>query len=80
MRDEDRIKELIAVLNEAAREYYSNDNEIMDNLTYDRLYDELVLLEEKTGIHMSDSPTARVGYEAVNELPKVRHAQPMLSV
>ena len=80
MRDEERIKELIAVLNEAAKEYYSNDNEIMDNLTYDRLYDELVLLEEKTGIHMSDSPTARVGYEAVNSLPKVRHASPMLSL
>lgn len=80
MRDEDRIKELTAVLNEAAREYYSNDNEIMDNLTYDRLYDELVLLEEKTGIHLSDSPTARVGYEAVESLPKVRHDSPMLSL
>lgn len=77
---EKRIKELIVKLNEASREYYANDNEIMDNFTYDKLYDELEKLENISGIHMSDSPTARVGYEAVDELPKITHERPMLSL
>lgn len=77
---EKRIKELIVKLNEASREYYANNNEIMDNFTYDKLYDELEKLENISGIHMSDSPTARVGYEAVDELPKITHERPMLSL
>lgn len=74
------IKELIARLNEASREYYANNNEIMDNFTYDKLYTELEELENISGIHMSDSPTAKVGYEAVDELPKITHESPMLSL
>ncbi len=77
---EKRIKELIAKLNEASRQYYANDNEIMDNFTYDKLYLELEELEKISGIHMSDSPTANVGYEAVDELPKITHESPMLSL
>lgn len=77
---EKRIKELISKLNEASREYYANDNEIMDNFTYDKLYLELEELENISGIHMSDSPTAKVGYEAVDELPKITHERPMLSL
>jgi DNA ligase (NAD+) len=77
---EKRIKELIKTLNEASRAYYSQDREIMDNYTYDKLYDELERLENITGIHMSDSPTSNVGYEAVDELPKMEHDKPMLSL
>lgn len=77
---EQRIKELISKLNEASRAYYAEDNEIMDNFTYDKLYEELEELERRSGIHMSDSPTANVGYEAVDELPKVTHEKPMLSL
>ena len=77
---EQRIKELISKLNEASRAYYAEDNEIMDNFTYDKLYEELEELEKRSGIHMSDSPTANVGYEAVDELPKVTHEKPMLSL
>ncbi len=77
---ENRIKELIRTLNAASKAYYAQDREIMDNFTYDRLYRELEELEEKSGILMSDSPTANVGYEAVDELPKIQHDQPMLSL
>ena len=47
---------------------------------YDRYYDELVALEEETGVVMSNSPTQVVGYEALNELPKEKHEKPMLSL
>jgi len=76
----ERIKELTDLLNRASRAYYAEDAEIMDNFTYDRLYDELAALEEETGIRYADSPTNRVGYEAVDELPKMEHERPMLSL
>lgn len=76
----ERIKYLVDVLNRAAEAYYAKDEEIMSNFEYDRLYDELVSLEEETGVVLSNSPTVHVGYEAVDELPKERHASPMLSL
>jgi DNA ligase (NAD+) len=74
------MKELVELLNKAARAYYQEDREIMSNLEYDRLYDELVSLEEKTGVVLSGSPTVKVGYEVLSELPKERHPSPMLSL
>lgn len=76
----DRIKELTGILKEAAEAYYAKDVEIMSNLEYDRLYDELVQLEEETGIILAGSPTQTVGYAAVDELPKEAHDKPMLSL
>jgi DNA ligase (NAD+) len=52
----------------------------MSNLEYDKLYDELSALEEKTGIVLAGSPTVHVGYTAAEDLPKERHASPMLSL
>ena len=75
-----RIQELIKILNAAAKAYYVDGAEIMSNFEYDALYDELEALEAETGIHMSDSPTAQVGYEVLSELPKERHESPMLSL
>ncbi len=75
-----RMKELITVLNRAAEAYYAQDREIMSNFEYDKLYDELVELETKTGTTLAGSPTVRVGYEAVDELPKETHESPMLSL
>lgn len=76
----DRIKELVNILNEASRAYYSESREIMTNYEYDALYDELTKLEEETGIVLANSPTNRVGYEVLSELPKETHASPMLSL
>lgn len=75
-----RIKELVNVLNEASRAYYQEDREIMSNFEYDKLYDELVALENETGLVLSGSPTSKVGYEVLSELPKERHPEPMLSL
>lgn len=76
----DRMKELTRILKEASKAYYAEDRELMSNLEYDRLYDELVQLEEKEGIVLAGSPTTMVGYEAVDELPKEAHDSPMLSL
>lgn len=76
----ERIKYLVDVLNEASKAYYAEDKEIMSNFEYDKLYDELVLLENETGVVLSNSPTVSVGYEAVEELPKEQHESPMLSL
>ena len=67
-------------LKAAARAYYDEDAEIMSNLEYDRLYDELLALEEETGVVFAGSPTQRVGYEVSAELVKQVHAAPMLSL
>lgn len=75
-----RMKELVRTLNEASKAYYAEDRELMSNFEYDRLYDELEELEKETGVILSDSPTVNVGYESVDELPKERHEQPMLSL
>ena len=75
-----RIRELVTLLREAGRAYYQESREIMSNLDYDRLYDELSALEAKTGLILSGSPTQNVGYEVVSALPKERHEKPMLSL
>lgn len=75
-----RIKELVEILNKASKAYYQDANEIMTNLEYDRLYDELAALEKETGMVMANSPTINVGYEVVSELPKEQHESQMLSL
>lgn len=80
MSKQDRIKELVELLNRAGRAYYQESREIMSNYEYDMLYDELAALEEETGIVLANSPTVNVGYEVLSELPKERHEKPMLSL
>ena len=46
----ERIKYLTELLNRASKAYYVQDREIMSNLEYDRLYEELEQLEKETGI------------------------------
>ncbi len=75
-----RMKELIARLSEAGKAYYQESREIMSNYEYDRLYDELCALEQETGMILSGSPTQKVGYEILSELPKEPHPSPMLSL
>ena len=75
-----RMKDLVEKLNEASKAYYAEDREIMSNLEYDALYDELTGLESETGVILANSPTVNVGYEAVDELPRERHDKPMLSL
>lgn len=77
---ESRMKELVTLLNKANDTYYNTGNEIMSNKEYDALYDELVKLESESGIILSNSPTQRVGAEAVTELQKEKHEYLALSL
>ena len=75
-----QMKDLVKKLNQAAKAYYQEDREIMDNREYDALYSKLEQIEKETGIVLADSPTVNVGYEAVDALPKETHESPMLSL
>lgn len=76
----ERMKELVKILNNASKCYYQENRSIMSDMEYDKLYDELLELEKKTGIILSDSPTVKVGYEVLGSLEKVRHQSKMLSL
>jgi NAD-dependent DNA ligase len=69
-----RMKALVRTLSEAANAYYDEDREIMPNIEYDKLYDELAAIEAETGVVLAASPTQRVGYEVSSELTKEMHA------
>lgn len=75
-----RMQELVKLLNDAGKAYYQQAQELMSNFEYDKLYDELLALEQDTGIILSNSPTVNVGYEVISELPKEHHPEPMLSL
>lgn len=80
MADIGRMKELIDILNRASAVYYQGKDEIMSNFEYDKLYDELVSLEKESGLVLAGSPTQKVGYEILSELPKQTHPSPVLSL
>ena len=75
----ERIKQLIKELNNASYTYY-NQVPIMPDYEWDKMYDELINLEEETGIVLSNSPTHIVGYLVADELKEVEHNHPMLSL
>ena len=75
-----RMKELIDLLNAASYAYYQNSEPIMTDYEYDKLYDELVLLEKETNTTLSNSPTVNVEVSISKELEKYEHKTPMLSL
>lgn len=75
----ERMKELINILNNASNAYY-NQIPIMSDYEWDKLYDELNLLEYITEIVLANSPTHNVGYSVADELKEVEHNHPMLSL
>lgn len=76
----ERMKQLSEQLTKASKAYYQDNQELMSNFEYDRLYDELQKLERDSGIVLAGSPTVTVGYEALEALPKERHERVMLSL
>lgn len=75
-----RMHQLVQLLNKARMVYEQGTDEIMSNYEYDKLYDELVALENELGTTLTNSPTQNVGYEVVSKLPKETHSEPMLSL
>lgn len=74
-----KMKELVKKLNAADIAYYRDDNPIMTDREYDKLFDELKQLESETNIILSGSPTQKVSGEILDGLTEVRHSKPMLS-
>ena len=75
----ERMQQLIRQIRQADTAYYKHDAPIMSDLEYDRLMDDLVALEEDSGVILSNSPTQHVAGETLETLAEVRHTKPMLS-
>ena len=78
---QERIRELVTILNEANYNYYVLDNPTITDQEYDKYMRELINLEEQYPEYkLVDSPTGRVGNEVVSSFNKVTHEKPMLSL
>lgn len=75
-----RMRELVDTLNKYAYEYYVLDNPSVPDREYDKLYDELQILEGETGVREQDSPTRRVGGEPVSAFKKHEHIYRLYSL
>ncbi|MFS9092361.1 NAD-dependent DNA ligase LigA [Streptococcus sp. Marseille-Q3533] len=77
----ERMKELVELLNRYATEYYTSDNPSVSDSEYDRLYRELVELEKAHPEQvMPDSPTHRVGGKILDGFEKYSHQYPLYSL
>ena len=77
----ERMQEIIDILNEANYNYYVLDNPTITDQEYDRYMQELMALEEKyPELKRDNSPTSRVGGTVIDEFKKVTHKIPMLSL
>ena len=75
-----QLKYLTDKLNEHRNAYYNQNAPKISDYEYDNMFDTLVALEKKLGMHMPDSPTHTVGYPVNSKWPEVRHKHPMLSL
>ncbi|MDD3036038.1 MAG: NAD-dependent DNA ligase LigA [Candidatus Saccharimonadaceae bacterium] len=81
MSDKERVLELTKLLEQYNHEYYVLDNPSVSDAEYDRLINELILLEEKNPELKSPfSPTQRVGGKVLSEFEKITHKRSMLSL
>ncbi len=76
----DRMHELVKQLNDHAYRYYVLDDPVISDGEYDRLYDELVALEKRSGVVLPDSPTIRVGDKPLSKFEQVRHRGKLFSL
>ena len=77
----ERMNELVALLNRYATEYYTSDNPSVSDSEYDRLYRELVELEaDYPDQVLADSPTHRVGGKVLDGFEKYSHQYPLYSL
>ncbi|MGD9900986.1 MAG: NAD-dependent DNA ligase LigA [Spirochaetales bacterium] len=75
-----RMKELVETINYHNYNYYSLDNPTISDGEWDKLYDELLKLESKTGVVLPNSPTKRVGGEIIDGFEKYTHKVQLYSL
>lgn len=81
MNPKERIEQLTSLLTEANYRYYVLDDPEMPDFEYDRLLRELEELEKANPeLAAADSPTKRVGGEALSQFEKVTHPVPLMSL
>ena len=78
--ENEKMRELVDVLNRYAHEYYVLDNPTVSDKQYDELYDQLKKLENETGVVLDDSPTRRVGGNPVSAFSKHTHIERLYSL
>lgn len=77
---EQKMEELINIINKASNEYYVDDNPSITDQEYDDYYRQLLTLEERyPKLKKEASPTLRVGGKVLEKFEKVKHETPMLS-
>ncbi len=76
----EQMRPLVDKLNAAARAYYYSDEPIMSDKDYDAMYDELLRLEKESGVTLPDSPTHRVGAEALTAFAPHTHISRLWSM
>lgn len=78
---QERIKELVSILNKANYEYHVLDNPTISDQEYDKYLRELYQLEEKYPEYvLENSPTKKIGGEVIEEFKKITHSIPMMSL
>ena len=76
----EQMRALVDRLNEAARAYYYSGEPIMSDKDYDAMYDKLLKLEKESGVVLPDSPTHRVGAEALTAFEPHTHISRLWSM
>lgn len=80
MEDIKKMQELCDQINKASVAYYVDDNPIMSDKQWDKLYNELLQLEKLTGIILPNSPSQKVGGDALDKFVKVKHVSKLYSL
>ena len=77
----EQYRKLIDTLNRYAKAYYVDDEPLVPDAEYDRLYRELELLEQSNlDLNDPDSPTKRVGGAPLSAFESVQHKVPLMSM
>lgn len=80
MSSDERMKELVKLLNKYAYQYYVLDEPTVADVQYDALYNELSVLEKETGIVLPDSPTRKIGGDPIKEFAPHKHIKKLYSL
>lgn len=75
-----KMQELCDKINKASVAYYVNDNPIMSDKQWDALYNQLLEMEKQTGIILPNSPSQKVGGDALDKFEKVKHIARLYSL
>ena len=78
--EKERMEELIREISKASYAYYVLDDPYISDMQWDRLYDELKVLEEKTGERFENSPTRKTGGEPLKGFEEHRHINRLWSM